>query len=84
MVIQKILENSKNKVIAFDRKRCVKFSEILKKYKDRFEFNHKKFSQIKSISAKDIKAIIFDLGYPTTQIFDENKGLSFNFKESLI
>ena len=42
---KKILENSKNKVIAFDRdKDVVKFSEILKKkYKDRFEFNHKKF-----------------------------------------
>ena len=82
---KKILENSKNKVIAFDRdKDVVKVSEILKKkYKDRFEFNHKKFSQIKSISAKDIKAIIFDLGYSTTQIFDENKGLSFNFKGKL-
>ena len=45
---EKILENSKNKVIAFDRDvKAIKLSEKFKKYfKNRFEFNHKKFSEI--------------------------------------
>jgi|TARA_B100000929_G_scaffold218283_1_gene174937 16S rRNA (cytosine1402-N4)-methyltransferase len=82
---EKILENSKNKVIAFDRdSNAIKLSERFKKhFKDRFEFNHKKFSEIKNINSKNIKAIIFDLGYSTDQIFDEEKGLSFNSKGTL-
>ena len=57
---EKILENSKNKVIAFDRDSdAIKLSERFKKhFKGRFEFNHKRFSEIKSINSKNIKAII--------------------------
>ena len=82
---EKILENPQNKVIAFDRDiNALKLSEKFKKYfHNRFEFNHNKFSQIKNINSKNIKAIIFDLGYSTDQIFDETKGLSFNFKGKL-
>ncbi len=82
---EKILENSNNKVIAFDRDiNVTKISEKLKnKYKNRFEFNHKKFSEIKNINNKNIKAIIFDLGYSTEQIFDDQKGLSFSSKGKL-
>ena len=82
---EKILENANNKVIAFDRdiiakKLSIKFKNI---FKDRFDFNHKKFSEIKNINKKDIKAIIFDLGYSTEQVFDKEKGLSFNHKGKL-
>ena len=82
---EKILENANNKVIAFDRDiNAIKLSEKYKIYfKNRFEFNHKKFSEIKNIDSKEIKAIIFDLGYSTDQIFDDEKGLSFNFKGKL-
>ncbi len=82
---EKILENSKNKVIAFDRDiNAIKLSEKFKnKFKDRFEFNHKKFSEIKNVSSKNLKAAIFDLGYSTDQIFDKEKGLSFNSKGKL-
>ncbi len=82
---EKILENSKNKVIAFDRdSNAIKLSERFENnFKGRFEFNHKRFSEIKSINCKNIKAIIFDLGYSTDQIFDEEKGLSFNSKGTL-
>ena len=74
---EKILENLDNKVIAFDRdSNAIKLSEKFKKhYKSRFEFNHKRFSEIKKIKSKNIKAIIFDLGYSTDQIFDKKKGL---------
>ncbi len=82
---EKILENPNNKVIAFDRdaksiKLALKFKNH---FKDRFEFNNKKFSQIKNIDTKNVKAIIFDLGCSTDQIFDDEKGLSFNFKGKL-
>jgi len=82
---EKILEDLKNKVIAFDRDiNVIKLSEKFKKqFKNRFEFNLKKFSEIKNINSKNIKAIIFDLGYSTDQIFDEEKGLSFNSKGKL-
>ena len=82
---EKILENSKNKVIAFDRDiNAAKLSEKFKlHYKDRFEFNHKKFSEIKDLNSKIIKAVIFDLGYSTNQVFDTQKGLSFNYKGKL-
>ena len=81
---EKILENPNNKVVAFDRDiNAIKLSEIFKKkFEDRFEFYHKKFSEIKNLETKNLKAIIFDLGYSTDQIFDE-KGLSFNFKGKL-
>tara|TARA_Y100000590_G_scaffold425274_1_gene533086 strand:+ start:1189 stop:2190 length:1002 start_codon:yes stop_codon:yes gene_type:complete len=82
---EKILENSTNKVIAFDRDvNAVKLSKKFKlHFKDRFEFNHKKFSEIKNINNKKIKAVIFDLGYSTDQIFDQEKGLSFNYRGKL-
>jgi len=82
---EKILENLDNKVIAFDRdSNAIKLSEKFKKhFKSRFEFNHKRFSEIKNIKSKNIKAIIFDLGYSTDQIFDKKKGLSFNSKGTL-
>jgi len=82
---EKILENPNNKIIAFDRdKNAINLSKKFKKhFKSRFEFYHKKFSDIQNIDRQNLKGIIFDLGYSTDQIFDENKGLSFNFKGKL-
>ena len=39
--------------------------------------------EIEKIESRDIKAAIFDLGYSTDQIFDQEKGLSFNSKGKL-
>ncbi len=82
---EKILENPNNKIIAFDRDiNAIRLSELFKKkFEERFKFYHKKFSEIKDLETKNFKAIIFDLGYSTNQIFDEKKGLSFNFKGKL-
>ena len=59
--------------------------QFKKKYQDRFLFENKKFSEISKIgkNIKDIKGIIFDLGYSTIQIKDPEKGLSFNSKGKL-
>ena len=78
---EKILEFPKTKVIAFDRDSkskniAIKFKQ---KFKNRFEFYKKKFSDIDSIKLpKTINGIIFDLGFSYNQIRDKSKGLSFN------
>ena len=82
---KKILQHPNNKVIAIDRDiNAIKLSKKFKQiFKNRFEFHHKKFSELKNIHAKNIKAIIFDLGYSTDQILDDEKGLSFKFEGKL-
>ena len=79
---EKILEHTNNKVVAFDRdNNALKLSkDFIKKFKGRFEFNHKKFSEIGNINSndlQDLKAIIFDLGYSTNQIFDDKIQIYF-------
>ena len=60
------------------------YQKYLKKnLKIDLNFINKKFSEIRNLETKNLKAIIFDLGYSTDQIFDEKKGLSFNFKGKL-
>ena len=84
---KKILENKYNKVIALDRDKDTYLyaNELEKIYKKRFQFQNIKFSQITKIklNTKDLKAIIFDLGYSYGQIKDLTKGLSFQSKGKL-
>ena len=83
---KKILEYPKTRVIAFDRdhKSCLVARKFKIKFKERFEFYNKKFSEIDSINSKEkIKGIIFDLGFSFNQIKDSSKGLSFNYKGKL-
>ena len=79
---KKILENKNNKVLAIDRDKDVYFyaKELEKNYKNRFFFQNIKFSEINNLKfkTKDIKAVIFDLGYSFNQIKNSTKGLSFN------
>ena len=78
---KKILEFENTKVIALDRdiESEVKANQLKNKFKERFLFKNKRFSQINDLKLKneDIKGIIFDLGYSYIQIKDLNKGLSF-------
>ena len=83
---KKILEFPKTRVIAFDRdqKSSLLADKFKIKFKDRFEFYNKKFSEIDSINYKEkIKGIVFDLGFSFNQIKDSSKGLSFNYKGKL-
>ena len=83
---KKILEFPKTKVIAFDRDHKCKLiaNELKVKYKDRFEFYNKKFSEIDTIQTTEkINGIIFDLGFSYDQIKDPSKGLSFDYKGKL-
>ena len=78
---KKILEFKNNRVIALDRD--IDTQEIVNKFKknfkDRFNFDNKKFSEVINLKYKidNLKGIIFDLGYSTNQIKDLKKGLSF-------
>ena len=83
---KKILQFPNAKVIAFDRDQKSKLiaDKFKKKFKDRFEFYNKRFSEIDLIKTSDqIKGIIFDLGFSYNQIKDPSKGLSFNYKGKL-
>ena len=77
----KILNFKNTQVIALDRdiESKKKADNFLRKFKDRFIFKHKKFSQLENLKLKNenIKGIVFDLGYSYTQIKDPAKGLSF-------
>ena len=79
---KEILKNPKNKVIAIDRdNKTIDIAKNIKeKFKDRFSFKNIRFSEINNIDVnkKNIKGVIFDLGYSTNQIKDPEKGLSFN------
>ncbi len=78
---KKILEKKNNKIIGIDRDKEVYAyaKQFEKKYNNRFQFQNIKFSEINKIkiNSKDLKGIIFDLGYSTNQIKDLSKGLSF-------
>ncbi len=76
---EKILEEISNNVIALDRDNSLKkiASNLQSKYKNRFKFYNMRFSNIDQIKIKNIKAIIFDLGYSLNQISNLSRGLSF-------
>ena len=79
---KKILSYQNTQVIALDRdlESKKKADKISKEFEDRFIFKNKKFSQLDDLKIKNtnVRGIIFDLGYSTTQIKDPKKGLSFN------
>ncbi len=79
---RKILGYKSTEVIALDRdiESKKKADKIFNEFQSRFVFKNKKFSQLDHIKLKNknIRGIIFDLGYSYTQIKDPTKGLSFN------
>jgi len=78
---RRILNFENTKVIALDRdlESLKKAEEVKNEFKDRFLFKNIKFSELNNLKLKNknIKGVIFDLGYSYTQIKDLKKGLSF-------
>ena len=80
-----ILENTNCDVFGFDRDPEVKkyANKLREKYKNRFTFFQKKFSDIDEIlskqnhSKKKIKGMIFDLGVSNLQLTKKSRGFSF-------
>ncbi len=82
-----ILSSPKTKVIALDRDSySKKYAEKTKNnYRERFSFYNGKFGDLKKIVKNEEKFdfIIFDLGVSSLQIFNLNKGFSFNSKSEI-
>ena len=80
-----ILENTNCEVYGFDRDpEVLKYANRLKeRYKKRFNFFQKKFSEIdhmlskQNYSKKKIKGMIFDLGVSNLQLTKKSRGFSF-------
>ena len=85
---KKILENKNNQVLAIDRDKdsYLYSKELEKNYKKRFSFHNIKFSEINKLKfkTKDLKAIIFDLGYSLNQIKNSKKVYHLIAKVNLI
>ena len=79
---ERILNNKFNYIVATDRdadtSKYVK--KIKTKYGKRFTFINSKFSDIHNlgIEIKNLKGVVFDLGYSINQIKDLSRGISFN------
>ena len=82
-----ILQYSNTEVLALDRDKLTeKFANNLeKKFPGRFNFIRSRFSNLSQIVNSKInpKAIIFDLGLSSFQIYDKERGFSFNSKNHL-
>ena len=79
---EKILSFKNTSVIGLDRDiETKKIAErLLSKFEQRFIYKNKRFSQLNDLKLKsrNIKGIIFDLGFSYTQIKSSEKGLSFD------
>ena len=80
-----ILKFPNTKVIGIDRDTSViSIAEKLKKkFKNRFDFYHLRFSQIDKVLNNRVDTIIFDLGLSSLQLNDLKRGFSFKSKDSL-
>ncbi len=79
-----ILSFSDTRVISLDRDSHVEnyVSNTKRNYKERFTFYSERFGNLDKVIKKDFKAdfIIFDLGVSSLQIFNLDRGFSFNAK----
>tara|TARA_B100000945_G_scaffold188203_1_gene151056 strand:+ start:953 stop:1966 length:1014 start_codon:yes stop_codon:yes gene_type:complete len=79
-----ILSFSDTRVISLDRDSHVEnyVSNTKRNYKERFTFYNERFGNLDKVIKKDFKAdfIIFDLGVSSLQIFNLDRGFSFNAK----
>tara|TARA_A100001015_G_scaffold245462_1_gene281423 strand:+ start:2194 stop:3204 length:1011 start_codon:yes stop_codon:yes gene_type:complete len=82
---KEILKFSKTNVLAIDRdKKSILVAEELKRrFPERFNFYHLKFSQLDTISNENVDAIIFDLGLSSIQLDDLDRGFSFKSEKQL-
>ena len=84
---QEILKFPQTKVLAIDRDKLTeKYANILvKKFPKRFNFFQEKFSNLSKIVQQHLnpRAVIFDLGLSSFQLFDKERGFSFNSKDFL-
>ena len=80
-----ILKFQKTSIVALDRDNYVAgiANEFKNKFKSRFIFHNKKFSQLDLVTSKKFDAVIFDLGLSSIQLDDLSRGFSFKSKDEL-
>ncbi|MDR0580565.1 MAG: 16S rRNA (cytosine(1402)-N(4))-methyltransferase RsmH [Holosporaceae bacterium] len=80
-----ILESANCKVIAIDRDPYVKIiaDEFKANYKERFDFFHAKYGDIKSVIESKFDGLVLDLGVSSFQLSDPSRGFSFNLSGPL-
>ncbi|MDR2645839.1 MAG: 16S rRNA (cytosine(1402)-N(4))-methyltransferase RsmH [Holosporaceae bacterium] len=80
-----ILESANCKVIAFDRDPYVKViaDKFEADYKERFNFFHAKYGDIRSIIESKFDGLVLDLGVSSFQLSDPSRGFSFNLSGPL-
>ena len=82
---RELLKFKETKVVALDRDTYVtELAEKLKdKFKTRFIFHNKKFSQLDLVTKVKFDAVIFDLGLSSIQLDDLSRGFSFKSMKEL-
>ena len=84
---QAILKFPETKVLAIDRDKLTQENAnfLVKKFPKRFNFFQEKFSNLGKIVEQNLnpRAIIFDLGLSSFQLFDKERGFSFESKNFL-
>jgi len=82
---KEILKFSKTNVLAIDRDKKVitEAKKLEEKYPKRFKFHQLKFSQLETISIKNVDVVIFDLGLSSIQLDDFDRGFSFKSNKKL-
>jgi 16S rRNA (cytosine1402-N4)-methyltransferase len=84
---QAILKFPETKVFAIDRDKLTQkhANFLVKKFPKRFNFFQEKFSNLDKIVQQNLnpRAIIFDLGLSSFQLFDKERGFSFESKNFL-
>ena len=82
---RELLKFKETKVVALDRDTYVtELAEKLKdKFKTRFIFHNKKFSQLDLVTKVKFDAVIFDLGLSSIQLDDLSRGFSFKSVKEL-
>lgn len=82
-----ILKFPETKVLAIDRDKLAQKNAnfLVKKFPKRFNFFQEKFSNLDKIAERNLnpRAIIFDLGLSSFQLFDKERGFSFESKNFL-
>ena len=84
---QAILKFPGTKVLAIDRDKSTQkhANRLAKKFPKRFNFFQEKFSNLNKVVKQSLnpRAIIFDLGLSSFQLFDKERGFSFESKNFL-
>ena len=82
---KEFLKFQETQIVAIDRDNQVSelANQVKNKFKSRFTFYNKKFSNLDLLSPEKFDAVIFDLGLSSIQLDDFSRGFSFKSNDKL-